>query len=91
MTPVQSQMARAALGWGVRELAERAGMDKATVVRFEAGESVLLDTAEKIEAALVSEGIEFKRADWVRAPLLGAPRRARGEKLVAPRRRRKRP
>jgi transcriptional regulator with XRE-family HTH domain len=83
-------MARAALGWGVRELAKRAGMDKATVVRFEAGESVRVDTSERIEATLVAEGIEFKKGDWVRAPAPGVPRRARGEKLAAPRRRRTR-
>ena len=37
MTPVQMKMARAAVGWGVRELAEKAGVTANTVSRIETG------------------------------------------------------
>ena len=35
ITPAQVRMARAALGWGVRELSEKAGVATNTVSRFE--------------------------------------------------------
>ena len=35
LTPIQIRMARAALGWGVRDLAKKAGLAPNTVSRFE--------------------------------------------------------
>jgi len=55
----QVKMARAALGWGVRELAEKAGTTANTVSRFENGADALGGTLTKIEAALQAAGIEF--------------------------------
>ena len=52
-------MARAGLGLTVRELAEAAGLDKATIVRFEAGIRTRNTTVEKIRNALESFGAEF--------------------------------
>jgi transcriptional regulator with XRE-family HTH domain len=61
-------MARAALGWGVRDLAEHAGVNKETVVRFELGEAVRADTAELLRQALAAEGVVFRGDTWVGAP-----------------------
>jgi len=57
--PVQSRMARAALGWGVRELAAAAKVAIDTVVRFERGEELKERTVEAIQRALEGGGIEF--------------------------------
>ncbi len=60
MTPKQCKMARAALGWGVRELAERAKADKATVSRFENDGDVYASTIKKLRTAIEDTGeIEF--------------------------------
>ena len=65
MKPVQNinylhgKMARAGLGLTVRELAEAAGLDKATIVRFEAGIRTRHTTVAKIRTALESFGAQF--------------------------------
>ena len=60
MTPEQLRMARAALGLGVRELGEAAGVSFTTVSRFETGKSGLQhSTAESIRKALEAQGIQF--------------------------------
>jgi transcriptional regulator with XRE-family HTH domain len=53
------KMARAALGWTVRLLAERAGVSHDTIVRFEKGESLKASTVLAIQQALQDEGIQF--------------------------------
>jgi len=57
--PVQSRMARAALGWGIRELAGSAKVSIDTVARFERGEELKERTVDAIRHALVAAGIEF--------------------------------
>ena len=57
--PVQCRMARAALGWGVRELAAAAKVAIDTVVRFERGDDLKDRTVEAIQRALEVGGIEF--------------------------------
>ena len=57
--PVQVRMARAALGWGVRDLAVNAGVTANTVSRFENGADALGNTLRKIQRALEDAGIEF--------------------------------
>lgn len=59
MLPVQSRMARAALGWGVRDLAGAAKVSPDTIARLERGESLYARTVEAIRAALEGAGIEF--------------------------------
>ena len=59
LKPTQARMARAALGWSLAEMQERTGINKNTVVRFEAGKGVLLTTAERLEEAYVQAGIVF--------------------------------
>ena len=75
----QLRMARAALGWGVRDLASRTGLGVSTVTRFENGADVYSETLRKIEAALEGEGIQFGKDDdgslWVRlTPAFSASR-----------------
>ena len=52
-------MARAALGLGVRELAELAKVAPGTVSRFEAGEELKERTVEALQAALEAAGVIF--------------------------------
>jgi len=66
MKPEQMRMARAALGLGVRELAEMAGVSFTTVNRFETGKSGLqLSTAEAIRKALEAQGVQFLESGQV--------------------------
>jgi DNA-binding XRE family transcriptional regulator len=59
MTPIQLRMARAAVGWGVRELAEKAGVTANTVTRIENGSDARLSTMDKLRQALEAAGVEF--------------------------------
>lgn len=52
-------MARAALGIGVRELAEKADVSPNTITRLERGESMQRRTVDTIRTALEAEGVEF--------------------------------
>lgn len=56
---VQSKMARAALGLGVRELAAAAGVSADTIVRLEKGESLQARTVAAVRQALEAAGVEF--------------------------------
>ena len=56
---VQCKMARAALGLGVREVAEAAKVSPDTVVRLERGEALRERTVDAIRAALEAAGIDF--------------------------------
>jgi hypothetical protein len=56
-------MARAALGWGVRDLGKRAGVAANTVSRFEVGMGTTVATLGRIQAALEDAGIVFVPAD----------------------------
>jgi len=59
MLPVQSRMARVALGWGVRDLARAAMTSPDTVARFERGEELKLRTVAALRAALEADGVAF--------------------------------
>ncbi len=59
MTPVQIRMARAAVGWGVRELAEKAGVTANTVTRIENGADAKQSTLTAMQAALEAAGVIF--------------------------------
>ena len=63
ISPLQVRMARAALGWGVRELAMKAGISANTVSRFETGGGAMVDTLIQIQTALEKAGIVFISAD----------------------------
>jgi len=77
--PVQCRMARAALGWGVRELAAAAKVSTDTVARFERGDELKERTIDALQRALEAAGIEFTNGDQPqRAPLSPAARKADG-------------
>jgi transcriptional regulator with XRE-family HTH domain len=59
MLPVQSKMARVALGLGIRDLAQIAQVAPATVSRFEAGEELKPRTVMALRTALESAGAIF--------------------------------
>ena len=59
MLAAQCRMARAALGLGVRELAELADLSPDMVTRFEAGEALKPRTVGAIQQALEASGAEF--------------------------------
>jgi transcriptional regulator with XRE-family HTH domain len=61
--PVQCRMARAALGWGVRELAAAAKVSTDTVARFERGDELKERTINALQRALEAAGIEFTNGD----------------------------
>jgi transcriptional regulator with XRE-family HTH domain len=52
-------MARVAVGWGVRELAERAGVTANTVTRIENGADAKQSTMDALQRTLEAAGLEF--------------------------------
>lgn len=63
ITPTQSKMARAALGWSIVDLAEAAGLGKNTALRMELGGNITMDTMSAIEAAFLRAGVQFPAPD----------------------------
>ena len=54
MTPKQCKMARVALDWTVRDLAEKANVMPNTVSNFEKGRGAQTNTVKALEQALLS-------------------------------------
>jgi transcriptional regulator with XRE-family HTH domain len=52
-------MARAAIGWGVRDLAKKAHVSMDTVSRFERGEQLKDRTMDALREALEGAGVQF--------------------------------
>jgi len=63
LLPLQCRMARAALGWGVRELAAAAKVSIDTVARFERGDELKERTIDALRRALEAAGVEFTNGD----------------------------
>jgi transcriptional regulator with XRE-family HTH domain len=59
MNAIQLKMARAAVGWGVRDLAKKAGVTANTVTRIENGADAKQSTMDRLQRALEAAGIEF--------------------------------
>jgi transcriptional regulator with XRE-family HTH domain len=59
MRAVQVKMARAAVGWGVRDLAKKAGVTANTVTRIENGADAKQSTMDRLQQALEAAGVEF--------------------------------
>ena len=59
MKPIQLKMARAAIGWGVRDLAKKAGVTANTVTRIENGADAKQSTMDKLQHALEVAGVDF--------------------------------
>jgi transcriptional regulator with XRE-family HTH domain len=96
MKAVQVRMARAAIGWGVRKLAEKAGVTANTVTRIENGADAKQSTMDALQRALEVAGVEFTNGDQpgVRlrkvaaahtAQLASAPNRKGATKVTNPR------
>jgi transcriptional regulator with XRE-family HTH domain len=81
ITGLQVRLARTALGWGVRELAEAAGISPNTVSRFENGGGARVDTLAHIQEVLERKGIIFVPADSAGGPgvRLSDPKRPGGQ------------
>lgn len=65
MTPLQSRMARAALGWRADDTASAAGISRLTVARFETGATVAAELLDAMRAAYEAAGVEFIAAGSV--------------------------
>jgi transcriptional regulator with XRE-family HTH domain len=63
MRAIQLRMARAAVGWGVRELAKKAGVTANTVTRIENGADAKQSTMDRLQSALEGAGVEFTNGD----------------------------
>ena len=59
ISPEQVRMARAALGWSVRDLASKVGVSGNTVSRFENGGDARGSTLSRVQRTFESEGITF--------------------------------
>ena len=68
ITRLQVRMARTALGWGVRDLARKAGLSPTTVTRFENGAHTRVNTLGQIQDVLERAGIIFVPADEAGGP-----------------------
>ena len=56
---IHVRMARAALNWTLRDLEKRAGVNKNTISRYEAGRDVMSSTLDSLEKAFTDEGVIF--------------------------------
>lgn len=59
ITAEQSRMARAALGWSIRETADRVHVGVNTLSRFEGGGRAYTSTADALRAAYEGAGVRF--------------------------------
>jgi transcriptional regulator with XRE-family HTH domain len=57
--PIQCKLARTAVGWGIRDLAEAAEVSPDTVARLERGEELRNETLLKLRRTLEKAGVEF--------------------------------
>lgn len=69
ITPLQVKLGRTAVGLGVRELAEQAGVAPSTVQRFESGKGDMHSkTLDRVQKVLEVGGVIFIPADDVGGP-----------------------
>ncbi len=59
MNPLQSKMARTALGWSVTDLSIFSGVGRSTVARFELGQNVQPDRVQAMRRAFEGRGVQF--------------------------------
>lgn len=59
ITASQSRMARAALGWSIRETARKAHIGTNTLSRFETGAETYTSTVRALRDAYETAGVEF--------------------------------
>lgn len=76
ITGVQIRMARAALRWSLHDLAEKAGISRATAQRMEIDDDKLNaspNSIQAVQAALEAAGCAFKDGHWNIGPAIRAP------------------
>lgn len=59
MTVTQCKMARAGLGWSAADLADKAGLTRETVARFEGGAKLADASIAALRRALEDAGADF--------------------------------
>jgi transcriptional regulator with XRE-family HTH domain len=75
--PIHVRMARAALGWTVRDLEVKSNVGRNTISRYEAGNDILAGSLERLEKALLEEGLIFFEDDSTHGTGVGLKRRKR--------------
>ena len=73
MKAIQLRMGRAAVRWGVRELAKNAGVTANTVTRIENGADAKQSTIDRLQRALQAAGVEFTNGDRPGVRLIETP------------------
>ena len=69
LTATQCKMARAALGWGMKELAEASGVSANTIDRFENGRAAPIPANLKaLRQAFEAAGVRFTETGGVEPP-----------------------
>lgn len=64
LTPLQVKLGRTAVGMGLRELAQAAGVAPSTITRFENGKGGMHSgTMDRVQQVLEEAGVIFIRAD----------------------------
>ena len=72
LTATQCKMARAALGWGMKELAEASGVSANTIDRFENGRAAPIPANVKaLRQAFEAAGVTFTEGGGVEPPKKG--------------------
>lgn len=69
-------MARAALRWSLDDLAAASGLGRATLARFELGNTVANETAAKIRVAFEQERVKFVDTGPLKGAVYSGLRRA---------------
>ena len=59
MTPGQCRAARSWLRWSTRITAEKSGVSRSTLVRFESGQDVLYSKVDQLRKTFETAGIRF--------------------------------
>lgn len=63
MRPVHLRMARAALGWSLRDLEAKSGVGRNTISRYECGKDILASAIDSLEKVMADQGVVFFEGD----------------------------
>ena len=82
LTPAACRAGRALLEWTIDDLAQHAGIGRATVANYESGKRpAFASTEQKIVDAFAAQGVEITNGDGTGARLRSAkPKRAKAKK-----------
>lgn len=70
LTVEACRAARGLLNWSLDDLAEHAGVGRASVARYELGETVRQETVDKLQEAFEANGVEITNGKGTGARLL---------------------